>query len=140
MCGYSQRVADACDAGDDRARFACLVDGVSAALGCTGSDHPERPPRVVWTFNIALLADVEPLLQQTLGPARRSVDCDKHAGELCALLEEVGGLWTGQSLYAQPHDPVWAMLWPWADGVTVTLRVGVLAGRERATGPGGGSR
>lgn len=42
------------------------------------------------------------------------------------LLKDFGGVWAGQTLYisSDGNIDIFAMLWPWADGNHVTLKVG----------------
>jgi hypothetical protein len=53
--------------------------------------------------------------------------CEKElSGKTSEIIENFGGIRDGQTLYLRQEKDfyIFAMLWPWSDGVNITLKIG----------------
>ena len=64
------------------------------------------------------------LFEKVFGPAALPSQ-NKLSPEIEKIIEDCGGIMSGQSLYlSQESGVVFAMLWPWSDGKNTTVKIG----------------
>ncbi|MDD5218238.1 MAG: hypothetical protein PHN49_04425 [Candidatus Omnitrophica bacterium] len=70
------------------------------------------------------LKELSDVLGQYFGPPLKTAEA-QPSREASKAAEPYGGIWKGQTLYYLEHDRQAhvAMLWPWSDGVTITLKM-----------------
>jgi hypothetical protein len=77
-----------------------------------------------------LVKPAEDLLSGIFPHKFRDKDLKKASPRVAEIAEECGGLRSGQILFCgDPDQPLvlTGLWWPWGDGVTVSIRIGILA-------------
>ncbi len=88
-----------------------------------------EPDCVACALNVVLLPEAIGLLTEYFqGRAFSARGGEPFPSWAEGVVDAVGGLRERQVLLCGEEPGLWAMVWPWDDGVTATLRIGVLDG------------
>lgn len=109
--------------------FLTRVTDCASSCHITESSWDAKGNCVVQLMNSALAEDALVQLQEIFPHLWSRRDADELPSDIARIVQRFGGFRDGQFVAAsQPMDGVLAWAWwaPWADDVTVSLRVGLL--------------
>jgi len=96
--------------------------------GTLGWKWDRRFETVLAEFGVEAKDDIRATLNRFLGNLWDSSSVGNAPGGVRAIDDRLGGLWPGQMLFtsdAQQESLVFCCWWPWGDGKSISIRVGL---------------